>query len=53
MNKTHIVSTLPCGCVERRWVFGRDFLRECAAHGGTRNQPRCWSMAPAATGEEG
>lgn len=32
MNKTSIVHELPCGCVERRWLFGGEALARCAAH---------------------
>lgn len=36
MNKTHIVTTLSCGCEETRWLFGREITKlkmGCPRHG--------------------
>lgn len=32
MNKTSIEQRLPCGCFIRRWIFGQETTKPCAAH---------------------
>lgn len=55
MAKTHIQETLPCGCIQNRWLFGRAIIRHCTTHRMTLHPfelPRTWSARSAPTGQE-
>lgn len=44
MNKTNIVQQLPCGCWERRWLFGRDVNPGCGKCRPSADRPYAWSL---------
>jgi len=55
VNKTHSVVERACGCIERRWLFGHDYIHVCKTHAQAFNalrQPRSWSMGSAGKSEE-
>lgn len=44
-NKTYVETELPCGCVQRRWLFGSEIIKCCAKHRWSplRRPTRAWS----------